>query len=107
MFGFLVFFFFFVLSLDLDLTWIMLVSSVFNRSDCHGPLSFSFMYFRVESTYRTWVHAKKDDCSIWNCEELGRDLRTALGTTKWQVISPLVSFPAPTKISLLFIPLAN
>uniref|UniRef100_A0A9I9CZK9 Syntaxin 6/10/61 N-terminal domain-containing protein n=1 Tax=Cucumis melo TaxID=3656 RepID=A0A9I9CZK9_CUCME len=40
---------------------------------------------RVESTYRTWVHAKKDASSIWNCEELGRDLRTALGTTKWQL----------------------
>ncbi|XP_022132178.1 uncharacterized protein LOC111005100 [Momordica charantia] len=40
---------------------------------------------RMESTYRTWVHASKDESSIWNCDELGRDLRTALGTTKWQL----------------------
>lgn len=37
---------------------------------------------RIESTYRTWVHAMKDDSSIWNYDELDRDLRTALGTTK-------------------------
>ncbi|KAJ8762576.1 hypothetical protein K2173_008015 [Erythroxylum novogranatense] len=40
---------------------------------------------RMESTYRTWVHAKKDASRKWNCEELYRDLRTALGTTKWQL----------------------
>ncbi|KAL6215420.1 hypothetical protein ACLB2K_014850 [Fragaria x ananassa] len=40
---------------------------------------------RMESTYRTWVHAKKDSSSMWNPEELGRDLRTTLGTTKWQL----------------------
>ncbi|XP_023537635.1 uncharacterized protein LOC111798621 isoform X1 [Cucurbita pepo subsp. pepo] len=40
---------------------------------------------RMESTYRTWVHATKDASSIWNCDEIGRDLRTALGTTKWQL----------------------
>ncbi|CAK9312527.1 unnamed protein product [Citrullus colocynthis] len=40
---------------------------------------------RIESTYRTWVHATKDASSIWNCDELDRDLRTALGTTKWQL----------------------
>lgn len=40
---------------------------------------------RMESTYRTWVHATKDASGIWNCDELGRDLRTALGTTKWQL----------------------
>lgn len=40
---------------------------------------------RMESTYRTWIHAKKDTSSMWNPEELGRDLRTTLGTTKWQL----------------------
>ncbi|XP_022961888.1 uncharacterized protein LOC111462527 isoform X1 [Cucurbita moschata] len=40
---------------------------------------------RIESTYRTWVHAMKDGSSIWNYDELDRDLRTALGTTKWQL----------------------
>jgi hypothetical protein len=28
----------------------------------------------------------KDASSPWNSDELGRDLRTALDTTKWQVI---------------------
>ncbi|XVE95001.1 hypothetical protein REPUB_Repub02eG0058900 [Reevesia pubescens] len=40
---------------------------------------------RMESTYRTWIHAKKDVSGTWNFEELHRDLRTALGTTKWQL----------------------
>uniref|UniRef100_A0A2P2JL62 Uncharacterized protein LOC105128816 isoform X1 n=1 Tax=Rhizophora mucronata TaxID=61149 RepID=A0A2P2JL62_RHIMU len=40
---------------------------------------------RMESTYRTWIHAKKYSSSMWNCEELRRDLRTALGTTRWQL----------------------
>ncbi|KAG6674526.1 hypothetical protein I3843_15G042400 [Carya illinoinensis] len=40
---------------------------------------------RMESTYRTWIHAEKDDSSLWDSEELRRDLHTALGTTKWQL----------------------
>lgn len=40
---------------------------------------------RMESTYRTWIHAKKDSSSMWDSAELRRDLRTALGTTKWQL----------------------
>ncbi|MBA0555892.1 hypothetical protein Golob_026042, partial [Gossypium lobatum] len=40
---------------------------------------------RMESTYRTWIHAIKDGSSTWNLEELGRDLHTALSTTKWQL----------------------
>ncbi|XP_022772906.1 uncharacterized protein LOC111315456 [Durio zibethinus] len=40
---------------------------------------------RMESTYRTWIDAKKPDSSSWNFEELRRDLRTALSTTKWQL----------------------
>ncbi|KAL4279124.1 hypothetical protein GQ457_03G040020 [Hibiscus cannabinus] len=40
---------------------------------------------RMESTYRTWVHARKQVSSPWNFEELRRDLRTTLGTTKWQL----------------------
>ncbi|XP_039020767.1 uncharacterized protein LOC120152647 [Hibiscus syriacus] len=40
---------------------------------------------RMESTYRTWIHAIKDDSSEWNLEELGRDLRTTISTTKWQL----------------------
>ncbi|KAL3655184.1 hypothetical protein CASFOL_000970 [Castilleja foliolosa] len=40
---------------------------------------------RMESTYRTWIHAKKDTGSVWNLDELLRDLRTTLGTTKWQL----------------------
>ncbi|XP_071731403.1 uncharacterized protein [Rutidosis leptorrhynchoides] len=39
---------------------------------------------RMESTYRTLLHALKDP-SLWNIEELKRDLHTALGTTKWQL----------------------
>ncbi|OWM70807.1 hypothetical protein CDL15_Pgr014480 [Punica granatum] len=40
---------------------------------------------RMESTYRTWVHAKSDAAKEWNLEELRRDLHTAVGTTKWQL----------------------
>nr|KYP33599.1 hypothetical protein KK1_045541 [Cajanus cajan] len=40
---------------------------------------------RMESTYRTWIHATKDASSMWNSDELCRDLRTALGTAKWQL----------------------
>ncbi|XP_039069905.1 uncharacterized protein LOC120216610 isoform X2 [Hibiscus syriacus] len=40
---------------------------------------------RMESTYRTWLHARKQVSSPWNFEELRRDLRTTLGTTKWQL----------------------
>ncbi|XP_019152998.1 PREDICTED: syntaxin-61-like [Ipomoea nil] len=40
---------------------------------------------RMETIYRTWVHAVKDKSNIWNCEELRRDLKTALGTTQWQL----------------------
>ncbi|KAL2489192.1 syntaxin [Forsythia ovata] len=40
---------------------------------------------RMESTYRTWIHAMKDTSGAWNAVELRRDLQTALGTTKWQL----------------------
>lgn len=40
---------------------------------------------RMESTYRTWIHAKKDTSGAWKLEELSRDLNTTLGTTKWQL----------------------
>ncbi|KAJ0026282.1 hypothetical protein Pint_08674 [Pistacia integerrima] len=40
---------------------------------------------RMESMYRTWIHANKDASSVWDSEELLRDLRTSLGTTKWQL----------------------
>lgn len=40
---------------------------------------------RMESTYRTWIHAKKDTSGAWKVEELSRDLHTTLGTTKWQL----------------------
>lgn len=40
---------------------------------------------RMESTYRTWIHAKKDAVGAWNLDELRRDLQTTLGTTKWQL----------------------
>ncbi|KAL3514394.1 hypothetical protein ACH5RR_027111 [Cinchona calisaya] len=40
---------------------------------------------RMESTYRTWIHSLKDSSRLWNSNELRRDLRTALGTTKWQL----------------------
>ncbi|GLU04159.1 hypothetical protein SLE2022_213200 [Rubroshorea leprosula] len=40
---------------------------------------------RMESTYRTWLHAKKDTSDTWKFEELRRDLNTTLGTTKWQL----------------------
>lgn len=40
---------------------------------------------RMESTYRTWIHATKDTSSMWNPNELRRDLLTTLGTAKWQL----------------------
>lgn len=40
---------------------------------------------RMESTYRTWIHAVKDASGSWNLDELRRDLQTTLGTTKWQL----------------------
>ncbi|KAL2471580.1 Syntaxin [Abeliophyllum distichum] len=40
---------------------------------------------RMESTYRTWIHAGKDTSGAWNAVELRRDLQTALGTAKWQL----------------------
>lgn len=40
---------------------------------------------RMQSTYRTWIHAQKDSSAAWNLEELRRDLHTALGTTQWQL----------------------
>lgn len=40
---------------------------------------------RVESIYRTWIHAVKDASSPWNSVELRRDLHTALGTAKLQL----------------------
>ncbi|GMI89687.1 hypothetical protein like AT1G27700 [Hibiscus trionum] len=40
---------------------------------------------RMESTYRTWIHAIKDVSCTWNLKEIGRDLRTAISTTKWQL----------------------
>lgn len=39
---------------------------------------------RMESTYRTLIHALKEP-SVWKTDELKRDLRTALGTAKWQL----------------------
>ncbi|KAJ9567565.1 hypothetical protein OSB04_003531 [Centaurea solstitialis] len=39
---------------------------------------------RMESTYRTLLHALKEP-SAWKTDELRRDLRTALGTAKWQL----------------------
>ncbi|MFS7910374.1 putative syntaxin 6 [Helianthus anomalus] len=39
---------------------------------------------RMVSTYRTLIHASKEP-SVWNSDALRRDLRTALGTTKWQL----------------------
>ncbi|CAL5206067.1 unnamed protein product [Lathyrus oleraceus] len=50
---------------------------------------------RMESTFRTWVHATKDTSSIWNPNELRRDLLTTLGTAKWQ----LEEFQRETKSS--------
>lgn len=40
---------------------------------------------RMESTYRMWIHSLKDSSGPWNSEEIRRDLRTTLGTTKWQL----------------------
>uniref|UniRef100_A0A7N0SXJ3 Syntaxin 6/10/61 N-terminal domain-containing protein n=1 Tax=Kalanchoe fedtschenkoi TaxID=63787 RepID=A0A7N0SXJ3_KALFE len=40
---------------------------------------------RMESTYRTWLHSVKDSSSVWDSEQLRRDLQTTLGTAKWQL----------------------
>lgn len=50
--------------------------------------------------YRTWIHATKDVSNMWNSDELCRDLRTALGTAKWQVIPTLHEYA--TKIASSF-----
>ncbi|CAH1429745.1 unnamed protein product [Lactuca virosa] len=39
---------------------------------------------RMDSTYRTLIHASKEP-SVWNSDVVRRDLRTAIGTTKWQL----------------------
>ncbi|CAA3005308.1 Syntaxin 6, N-terminal [Olea europaea subsp. europaea] len=39
----------------------------------------------MESTYRTWIRAKKDSSAVWNSNDLHRDLQTALATAKWQL----------------------
>ncbi|KAL4308814.1 hypothetical protein GQ457_01G026900 [Hibiscus cannabinus] len=38
-----------------------------------------------QSADRTWIHALKDVSCTWNLKEIGRDLRTAISTTKWQL----------------------
>lgn len=40
----------------------------------------------MESAYRTWVHAVKNNSGMLKPDEIKRDLQTALGTTKWQVL---------------------
>ncbi|GMI78484.1 hypothetical protein like AT1G27700 [Hibiscus trionum] len=40
---------------------------------------------RMESRFRAFIHAIKDVSSAWNLQELGRDLRAAISTTKWQL----------------------
>ncbi|KAJ4962533.1 hypothetical protein NE237_022472 [Protea cynaroides] len=40
---------------------------------------------RMESVYQTWLHEIKNTSSICDVDELRRDLRTALGTAKWQL----------------------
>lgn len=40
---------------------------------------------RMESAYRTWIHATKDTSRMWNSDEFRRDLHTTLGTAKWQL----------------------
>ncbi|XP_044511183.1 uncharacterized protein LOC123229440 isoform X3 [Mangifera indica] len=40
---------------------------------------------RMESMFRTWIHANKVASSGWDSKELRRDLCTSLGTTKWQL----------------------
>lgn len=48
-------------------------------------MRLNIWFWRMQSTYRTWVHAKTDAANEWNLEQLCRDLHTAIGTTKWQV----------------------
>ncbi|CAH9144887.1 unnamed protein product [Cuscuta epithymum] len=40
---------------------------------------------RMESAYRTWIQVTKDKSKVWNSEDIRRDLKTALGTAKWQL----------------------
>ncbi|KAF8377619.1 hypothetical protein HHK36_031001 [Tetracentron sinense] len=40
---------------------------------------------RMESGYRRWIHELKDASSIYDSVVLRRDLRTAVGTAKWQL----------------------
>ena len=66
-------------------------------------VNFVFAFQRMESTFRTWIHAKKDVSGTWNFEELRRDLRTALGTTKWQVILCFLYFLCMVRVVNVFI----
>lgn len=54
-------------------------------NSCVGGIDGVYLFLRMESSYRTWIHAIKDTSGSWNLEELRRDLQTNLGTTKWQV----------------------
>ncbi|KAF7139491.1 hypothetical protein RHSIM_Rhsim07G0222100 [Rhododendron simsii] len=57
----------------------------FRRVSCEFCVARWGYVSSMESTYRTWIHSMKDSSGIWNSEELCRDVRTTLGTTKWQL----------------------
>ena len=39
----------------------------------------------MESAYRTWVRERREGLTHEDLDELYRELKTALGTAKWQV----------------------
>lgn len=47
--------------------------------------SFNFPFFRMESAYRAWVRERREGVAHQDLDELYRELKTALGTAKWQV----------------------
>lgn len=43
----------------------------------------------MESSYRTWLRARREKWKQEDLDELSRELQMALGTAKWQVDTPL------------------
>lgn len=48
-----------------------------------------FCLDRMESSYRTWLRARREGLKPEDLDELSRELQMALGTAKWQVRASL------------------
>lgn len=53
---------------------------------CHAKfLTLVNSSFRMESIYRTWMRERDSGANLEELSDLQRELKTALGTAKWQV----------------------